>query len=521
MAGPVSSLQQFGLNRFPQPHSVVTDANQGFLLPLLVQDCPIRSVIDNEVDLFSRSSPLVDPAFLDADISVGHYFVAYEAMDPLYKSRIRNFKSSLSDVKTPQLTIPLLDLYAAAPDTDGSYPVHNYFGPGSLFDRLGFSISPSVPEAFGPSSGSVVMNLYPFLAYHMICDWYFTNRNMDNCYRTVQMVHQLLEGSLKKLVFSLADISTAFSKADAESGFDHNAGFINWILRDLRSCNFAPDYFTAARRKASGSDVYLPGTTNNPAKATVHNLLDAELIQKVADMLYEGGYSYNDFVRILFDASGDASETENPQFLGGTTMPLQVSTVVQQADSAESPLGSQAGNVSAYINGQNRIHKVVTRPGIYMVLAWIRPHVYYTAGIDRIFSQTSIADGVIPQFADMTNAPIFQYELNGDAASFAKGPETASIFGYADRYESYRTRVNRAQGSMRTTRRSWFLSRGYNRISAVGNLVQSPAFITMGSQADYSPWLVTDRDTPHFFLRAYHNFTMTHLLPAKSRPYVW
>lgn len=525
MASPnASSIQHFGLNRFPQSHSFGFDANMGVLLPVCWEECAPGTVIDNEVDLFSRSSPLVDPAFLDADISVGHYFVSFEAMDPQYKTRAQDFKGTLENVGTPSVSLwtgNIDDLYTVHGLAASGTKV-NIFERGELLDRLGFSV-PSVPKS--DSNLTFSLNVYPLVAYHMIADWFFRNGRIQNRYRTSQMMKQLFSGlpTSESSIKTSAQFQDAFSAVD--NRFQTHFGFGRTYpnaLFEFESVNFEPDYFTTARPSASSVEVYLPGTDKNSAPATVHSLLDAELIQKVSDMLYrDGGYSYNDYVRVLFGFDPGEQETENAIYLGGTTRPLQVSTVVQQSVGSDSePLGTQAGNVSAYISGSNRIRKVCSRGGIYMALAWIRPKVYYATGIDRRFDLKTLGEQIVPQLADASNEPLYQFELNGSLYEFSRQPENRQIFGYMDRYEYFRTRVNRLAGSFVSSRSSWFQTRNFSRLPAQ-SLTINQEFLNMRNQVNYTPWYVTDSNEPHFFIRAHNDLVVSHLLPLKSHPYAW
>lgn len=518
MAAHTSSVQDFGLNHFSQPHSIGGDANLGQLIPIFWDDVPFGSTIDNNVDLFTRSSPLVDPAFLDCDISVGHYFVSYEALDPIFKVRARNFKRTTENVEMLQFVLPINSLYQNAPIGANIAPE---YGPGTLFDRLGLSLAPNLSKL--PSGNpATYFNFYPFSAYHTICDWFFTNRHVQNCYRMQEATLQMMQNNPDGHYFTPAQIEAAFTQVDSRFGYS-NLTDMAYDFMQLRSCNFEPDYFTTARPKPGANDVYLPGTTQNSAPATVRNLLDSELMQKVADMLYNGGYSLNDLVRTIYGYELGDSVTETPIFLGGTTKPLQVSTVTQTSvGSDDTPLGTQAGTVSGYANGDNRIHYTATRAGIYMVLLWIRPKVYYTSGINKKCMNRYFGDFLIPQLADASNEPIIQGELTGNILDFmTQGGNEPAIFGYTDRYENYRTKINRATGTLRTTRTSWLNTRNFTSSLGSAELAINPKFLDMQDQVNYNPWVITDKKVPHFFFRAYLDYAQTNLLPVRSRPWVW
>lgn len=494
MKDTATSIQTFGYNRFHQPHTDLFSANLGIAYPLGFLDCPVGSVIENNIDIFSRSSALNDPSFLDCEISVGHYFVAYEAIDPFYKFRIQQFKGKASDV-----TLPYSVYSGNGTDT-------TLFKTGELADFLGFGTENDGTTP-SPLTLTYDMPVYPFWAYHMILDHFFQNSRIEDV------------EYWRKLWYDIFPTPTTTEANATLKELDDDYDFLK-----LRYINFEPDRFTTSRPQATGNAVQIPGIASNGtitgSVATIPNLLDAMLIQKVADMIEHGGYSYNDFKRILFGQDPIDDSAEYPVFLAGDSSPLQVSTVVNQTASsdatASTALGAQGGTVSAYLQRKNGFRYTCTRPGIYMPLVWIRPATYYRSGIAPEFARLkTVASGLIPQLADLQDEPIFNKEVSANYSSFTT---TASnrIFGYQDRYQDYRTRTNRVIGTMRTTRKSWYISRPISSLAAG----ISSSFLKMNSLT-YSPWVVTDEGEPHFFIRADHDLTRTLLLPQTSKPYAW
>lgn len=514
-----NSMQDFGYNRFSRGHSVIGSYNAGAVYPLGCFDVPMGATISNNLDIFARSSALGDPSFLDCDVSVGHYFVSYEAMDHWFKIRCQKFKGTLQDQ-------PLFQLFISA-DTPLE-EVQKIFGPGTLADHLGFGIR-SKDNIQGTLGEDIYLPLGPFIAYQMIIDRFFRNSRLQNVERTKEAVLNF------------------FSKLNISSVEFGEATFSDIGMYNLQYYNFEPDYFTSSRPESGGPDIKIPGFDHltgvaklaSPAAliptaslatgavqlgedlsgATIHNLLDRMLLQKVADMLERGGYSYNDYARILYGVQPGDESAEYPIFLSGGNAPLQVSTVVNQTQSSSQPdpavaLGSQAGNVSAYLNKDNSFTRRFDRPGIYIPCLWIRPSTYYQSGISPIWFQNTLGSKLIPQLADMQDAPIYACELDSSVDSLAYDFFEKPVFGYKDRYQEYRTTPNRIVGEMRNKRVGWYMAR---------NIVTrciSPEFLD-SSNLKYTPWVVTSSSVDHFFCRIHHNFWNSVPLPATSRPYVW
>ena len=149
-----------------------------------------------------------------------------------------------------------------------------------------------------------------------------------------------------------------------------------------------------------------------------------------------------------------------------------------------------------------------------MPIMWIRPKTYYQSGVTPFFLETSIGSQLVPQLADMQDAPIYLPEFNYDTQRFLQESIDSEVFGYKDRYQEYRSIPNRVVGEMRTTRTGWYIARVFNGIK-IGAGVISQKLLT------YSPWVITDNSKDHFFARVHHNMTLTEPLPMASRPWVW
>lgn len=511
-------MQDFGYNRFPRPHNVLGSYNAGILYPLGCFDVPMGGTISNDLDIFARSSELGDPSFLDADVSVGHYFVSYEAMDHFFRKRTQQFKGSLQDQPLMQLRIPKGTPYST---------LATFLGPRTLGDHLGFGVE--IPESLeGSTTDDFTIPLGPFVAYQMIVDRFFRNSRLQNVERT--------KDALWKMFTDWNTASVDLSNPEISSS----------EMLMLQYMNYEPDYFTTARTQAGGAEIRIPGfdtldtgfvssDTEDAvpgasdgdvtalrqalADANIHTLLDRMLLQKVADMLERGGYSHNDFCRILYHVQANDESAEYPVFLAGSSSPLQVSTVVNQAAIGDTPgqaLGAQAGTVSAYLRSNDGFSRRFDRAGIYIPCMWIRPSTYYRSGVSSVWLQKTLGSKLIPQLADMQDAPIYQIEVGADLTTVDLDlGSIQGVFGYKDRYQEYRTTPNRVVGEMRTTRTGWYMPR-----TNIKERQLDEDFIKQDSLL-YTPWVVTDNKVDHFFVRVHHNFKNTVPLPAVSRPYVW
>ncbi len=514
------SRQPFGYNKFNRSHRHFTSCNMAQVIPIRISEVVPGETLSRNIDAFARMLPLQNPAFLDADLEIAHYFVSRNAIDPFYSIRVQEFEGENVNSQLPYINI-----------RKSSSLYKEFFSVGSLGDYLGMcfdKVDVNVP--------SFDVALYPFVAYHMIIDRFYRDPHTYDVERTRKFMRQILS-STGVTRTTLEAIAQYFGVS-----MDGTAPSSEAVLNDFFSvarCNWLPDYFSTARPTQNGNSLPIPGMSDIfsvfqegiggtdfssslvatfgealPSVPTIPALWDAELLQKVGTMLERGGFSYFDFMKTLYgvDLSASEYESEYPVYLGGSSRPLSIDAVEQSAPSASSELGSgvgtQAGQGSAY-NSDNGFSRRFSKAGFVISVAVIRPQVAYLSGIHPMFNRLKLGADLIPQLADLSDQPIQLRELSGDY-SLVNGQY---VFGYTDRYNEYRTAFNRASGKLRTTESSWLVSRKnpYGTISADWQL----------ARPNYNPWQVTDESVDHFFLRCHVQESAVLPLPVKSAPYVW
>lgn len=506
-----NSRQSFGYNKFNRSHRHFTSMNLSYAYPVRVSEVVPGETLSENIDCFVRMLPFVNPAFADVDLEIAHYFVSWNAIDPHYSIRVSQFEG---ENKNPQL------LSVQWGGTNAGVAT-GLFRAGSLGDYMG-CYAGSVFNL--PANTSFTAPIGAFLAYHMIIDRYYRNPHLSDVEATRKVIREAFPDWKKAVVRD--DVFTDIWREHS----DDSDGFAFWKPALV---NWAPDYFTTARPTANGAKLSIPGLDQSSletafaqvsggdfsaaasdvsTQATIPALWDAELMQKVITMLEHGGYSYFDYMKVLYGVDLNQSEYEDeyPVFLGGSSRPLSVDTVNQVTPNATSSdgsgLGTQAGQATAY-NSNNGFSRRFSKAGFVISLAILRPQVAYLSGISPMFRRLTLGDQLIPALADLSDQPVMLSELKGDRVV------SDSVFGYTDRYNEYRTQFNRASGSLRTTDSDWIMSR------SVGDGTVSDDWVK--ARASYAPFQITDESVQHFFARCHIQEEATLPLPYKPRPYVW
>ena len=121
----------------------------------------------------------------------------------------------------------------------------------------------------------------------------------------------------------------------------------------------------------------------------------------------------------FFGESSKAAYDFRPIYIGGTykniafTEVLQTagSTVPTTAQSGNSPLGAYSGHGITGISNGRIGHIHCDDYGMIMIIACIMPDVYYSQGLDRIFTDSLQSEKFLPDRARLGMQPILNKEL--------------------------------------------------------------------------------------------------------------
>lgn len=202
---------------------------------------------------------------------------------------------------------------------------------------------------------------------------------------------------------------------------------------------------------------------------TISDIMTASQVQLWMERNMQVKAQYNEFLRVHFgDAPLDERLTK-PYYIGGSTQYLNVSAVVQTSESATTPQGTMtglgSGSDSQFI-GSFTSHEY----GMIMGIMCIMPDVYYTQGLDRIWSHSTKFDFYFPEFAQLPPEPIYNREIWYDNSS---GNSNDAVFGYAGRYDFMRHRRSMSVSDLRNPNMrdfsSWVINRSFSSLPTLNS----------------------------------------------------
>lgn len=204
---------------------------------------------------------------------------------------------------------------------------------------------------------------------------------------------------------------------------------------------------------------------------TINQLREAFAVQQLMEAWARGGTRYIEILRACFNVVSPDARLQRPEYLGGVSVPLNVTTVAQtSAATSDSPLGNLASFVTmtshAYWKKSFLEHTVI------IGLANVRAELSYQQGLPRMFSRKTKYDFYWPQLANLGEQAVLNKEIYCDSSD-ADSVDNDGVFGYQERWAEYRYHPNYITGKMRSTCPTsldvWHLSQEFSELPKLNN----------------------------------------------------
>lgn len=388
-------------SKFDLSNEVKTSFGMGKLVPFHWLDVVPGDRIRTDTRVWFRMMPLIAPIMHKVDFYVNYYYVPYRILQD-------NFEKMIIDPASPVDVDMLGDYY-------NNIEHKNAWQSDNLLRAFGIGNTGSSNLTMDQAD---LICAYPFLAYHLIHNYYYKDPLLDQSY--VDDFHP-----------------EDFKKID---------------LLSLARVNWSNDYFTSIKPTTQyGSEVDIDMDGNNVVK--VNELRTAEKLQRFKEKLLLSGNRYVDYIKSFFGTRPSDYSLQKPLHLGGTRHTLDIRDVDQTVGTDKNPLANVGGKVNDLFASNMNYQYDVTEHGIIMGLMYVKPRQSYIAGIPRMFLKRDFYDFAVPMFANLGMQEVSNVEL--DAAN-CSDPET---FGYNERYAELKYGVDVVAGDFQTSLNYWHFGR--------------------------------------------------------------
>jgi len=241
--------------------------------------------------------------------------------------------------------------------------------------------------------------------------------------------------------------------------------------------------------------------------ATINELRQAFQIQRILERDARGGTRYTEAVRARFGVTSPDARLQRPEYLGGSSARVQVTSVAQTSEDGTTP----QANLSAFgtIAGSGSFAKSFTEHGVLLGLLAVRADLTYQQGVHRMFMRTTRFDFFEPALAHLGEQAVLNREIFMDGSA-----NDEDVFGYQERFAEYRYGQSLITGLFRSgvagSLDVWHLSQEFGSLPALDD-----TFIQDDPPIDRVIAVDTE---PHFILDCYRNLKCARPMPLFGVP---
>lgn len=175
----------------------------------------------------------------------------------------------------------------------------------------------------------------------------------------------------------------------------------------------------------------------------------AYVYQSYLETLARSGTRYSELLLGLFGVQSPDARLQDPEYLGGNRIPINVSEVTNTAQAEQDFLGD-VGAKSVTSDTHHDFIKSFTEHGYVIGVCCVRHDHSYCQGISRFWTRREFTDFYNPKFANLGEVPIYKAEIYATSQNMnAEDTGKLPVFGYQEIWADYRYRPNMVTGYMR------------------------------------------------------------------------
>lgn len=193
---------------------------------------------------------------------------------------------------------------------------------------------------------------------------------------------------------------------------------------------------------------------NNATAVDVSTVREAFALQRYQEARARYGSRYTEYLRYLGVRSSDA-RLQRPEYLGGGKQTVSFSEVLQTGvttDASPAGVGNMRGHALAAMRS-NRYRRFFEEHGHVITLMSLRPRSMYPDGLEKMWSRRTKEEYWQKELEQIGQEEV----LNQEVYALDSGP--TDVFGYQDRYYSYKHIMSKVSGAFRSTLDFWHLAR--------------------------------------------------------------
>lgn len=313
--------------------------------------------------------------------------------------------------------------------------------------------------------------------------------------------------------------SIAFGRTDGNAFGNANQKFPVFGQVDSGDTKKAFSVVNNTASTASGwSNIYPTNLwadlSSTVGSVTVNQLRMAILLQSFYERLAVTGTRYGELILGIFGVSNPDSRLQDPEYLGGNRIALNVNEVINQAQATNDYLGD-LGAMSRTVDSHYDVDFSATEHGFLIGVCCVRWDSTTQQGLAKFWNRLNPLEWYNPYFANLGLMPVYDYEIYADANTMA----TKTIFGYNEAWADlrYAGTQNHVTGEMRSgianSLASWHFADYYSQKPTL-----SSSWLAMDKTNVDRCLAVQSSNANQLFADFYFDCTYTRVLPMYSIP---
>lgn len=290
---------------------------------------------------------------------------------------------------------------------------------------------------------------------------------------------------------------------------------VQWAADGTLSANAGYIINPSAQQISIDPNGSLVGDLSQATQILVNTFREAFMTQVFLERDARGGTRYTEITNSHFGVTSPDARLQRPEYLGGSSQPISVTSVPQTSSVASQP--TAPGTLSAYGSSASSGHgfkKSFVEHSVILGLVCVDADLNYQQGLNRMFSRLSRYDFYWPSFANLGEQAILSKEIYATGVPGTSVGQDDRVFGYQERYAEYRYKPSIITGKLRSQASGsldiWHLAEEF---SAQPSL--NASFIQSNPPMDR---IVAVDTEPHFVFDSYIQLTTARPMPVNSVP---
>jgi len=408
-----------GRSKFDLSHGHKTTIDADYIYPLTWMEVIPGDTFNVRGNIFARMTTPIYPLMDNLHIDTFYFFVPYRIL----WSNWERFLGAQDDPgDTIDFTIPTVANSASG------------FAELSLYDYMG------VPPLVDLDANDVDVCAFPFRAYDKIWNDWFRDENLQDSLTentgdgpdadsyTIQKRgkrHDYFTSCLPWTQKQDTAVSLPLG-TEARIAFDGadntNIGIYSTAAPGGRAMDNVST--TVQLRSETAETDLLYADLTNATAATINAIRLAVTTQQFLERDARAGTRINEIILSHFGVTVPDYRVQRPEYLGGSSDPIQVNTVAQTSQTATTPQGTLSAYATAFANG-NGFTKSFTEFGLIMALVSVRADLTYQQGLHKSFQRQTRYDMFWPEFQHIGEQAVLMSEI-----AAVGGAADTTVWGY-------------------------------------------------------------------------------------------